>query len=212
MKLKVFDINGKEKREIEVSDGVFGIEPNRYTIYEAIKNELANKRVGTSSTKTKAEVAGSGAKPWRQKGTGRASFGTKRNPVWVHGGIAFGPKPRDYSYTLPKKIKRLAYRSVFSAKNSSDCLMVIENFNLPTGRTKDLLAIVNVLLKNKENKKSSFIVTDKDFMRKRAGKNLPWLNCMSYLRLNVHDLYYSPTVLITEDAVTELNKMLINKE
>lgn len=113
MKLKVVDINGKEKKEIDVSDEVFGIVPNRHSIYESIKNELANKRVGTSSTKTKAEVAGSGAKPWRQKGTGRASFGTKRNPVWVHGGVAFGPKPRDYSYTLPKKVKKLAYRSVF---------------------------------------------------------------------------------------------------
>ncbi|HOV14422.1 MAG TPA: 50S ribosomal protein L4 [Spirochaetota bacterium] len=209
MKLKVFDIKGKEKKEIEVSDEIFGIQPNRFCIYEAIKNELANKRQGTSSTKTKAEVSGSGAKPWRQKGTGRASFGTKRNPVWVHGGIAFGPKPRDYSYTLPKKVKTLAYKSVFSGKTSTNNLVVVENIDLSTGKTKDLVSIVSLFLKDKENKKSSFIVTDKDFMLKRAGRNLSWLKCMSYMRLNVHDLYYSPTVLITEDAITELNKLLL---
>ncbi len=212
MKLKVVDINGKEKKEIDVSDEVFGIVPNRHSIYESIKNELANKRVGTSSTKTKAEVAGSGAKPWRQKGTGRASFGTKRNPVWVHGGVAFGPKPRDYSYTLPKKVKKLAYRSVFSSKNSLGSLLVVENFDFQSGKTKDLLSIVNVLSKNKEEKKSCFIVTDKDFMVKRAGRNLPWLNCMGYSRLNVHDLYYSHNLIVTEDAVVGLDKMLSDKE
>ena len=209
MKLKVLNIKGEQVREIEVSDDVFSVQSNRHSIYESIKNELANKRVGTSSTKTKAEVSGSGAKPWRQKGTGRASFGTKRNPVWVHGGVAFGPKPRDFSYTLPKKVKTLAYKSVFSLKYSKGSLIVVEKFDLPTGKTRDFVEIVDILLKEKENKKASFIVTDKDIMVKRAARNLKLLKCMSYLRLNVHDLYYSDTIIITEDSILELEKMLL---
>lgn len=209
MKLKVLNIKGEQVREIEVSDDVFSVQSNRHSIYESIKNELANKRVGTSSTKTKAEVSGSGAKPWRQKGTGRASFGTKRNPVWVHGGVAFGPKPRDFSYTLPKKVKTLAYKSVFSLKYSQGSLIVVEKFDLPTGKTRDLVEIIDILLKEKENKKASFIVTDKDIMVKRAARNLKLLKCMSYLRLNVHDLYYSDTIIITEDSILELEKMLL---
>jgi len=209
MKLKVLNIKGEQVREIEVSDDVFSVQSNRHSIYESIKNELANKRVGTSSTKTKAEVSGSGAKPWRQKGTGRASFGTKRNPVWVHCGVAFGPKPRDFSYTLPKKVKTLAYKSVFSLKYSQGSLIVVEKFDLPTGKTRDLVEIIDILLKEKENKKASFIVTDKDIMVKRAARNLKLLKCMSYLRLNVHDLYYSDTIIITEDSILELEKMLL---
>ena len=117
MKIKIFDIKGKEKKEIELKDDIFSIKPNKAVIYEVIKNELANKRQGTSSTKTKAEIRGTGKKPFKQKGSGRARVGTRRNPVWRGGGVAFGPKPRDYSYPVNKKIKRLAYKSILSLKN-----------------------------------------------------------------------------------------------
>ncbi|OHD14108.1 MAG: 50S ribosomal protein L4 [Spirochaetes bacterium GWD1_27_9] len=206
MKIKVIDINGVEKREIEVSDSVFNIEPNKNAIYESVKNELANKRQGTHSTKTKAEVAGSGTKPWKQKGTGRARVGTKRNPVWTHGGVAFGPKPRDYSYTIPKKVKQLAYRSVLSDKLIEKKMFVIEGFSFTTGKTKDLLGIVNNILKGE---KSAFIVTDKDALLKRAGRNVSWLKCLSYSRLNVCDLFYATNLLITEESIMNLNSMLL---
>ena len=204
MKAKVIDIKGKENNQIELSDYVFNIKPNRHVIYEAIKNELANKRQGTSSTKTKGEVKGSGKKPWRQKGTGRARVGTRRNPVWTGGGIAFGPKPRDYSYVLPKKIKRLAIRSILSLKNINGKLKVIENFEIENGKTKEIKLIFSPIFKDE---KSALILTNNDntILIKRAGRNLPWLNCLSFNKLSAHALYYSKNIAITEDAVNELN-------
>jgi large subunit ribosomal protein L4 len=206
MKLKVIDFNGVEKKEIDVNDDVFNIQPNRYAIYEAIKNELANKRQGTSSTKKKSEVSGSGAKPWKQKGTGRARSGHKRSPLWIHGGVAFGPKPRDYSYVLPKKVKNLAFRSLFSQKNSLNNLLVLESFPVKEGKTKELLTVLKNLKKYSE--KISLIVTDKDELVKRSGRNLPLVNCLSFSRLNVHDLYYSESILITEESIMGLNTLL----
>ena len=205
MKAAIIDINGKEKSQIELNDEVFNINPNRHVIYEAIKNELANRRQGTSSTKTKGEVKGSGAKPWKQKGTGRARVGTKRNPVWTGGGVAFGPKPRDYSYKLPKKVKRLAIRSILSLKNKEGNLKIIENFSLKEPKTKEVNLIFKPIL-NEE--KSSLILTNSDstLLIKRAGRNLPWLRCLSFNRMNAHTLYYSKNIVIAEDAVNELNK------
>ncbi len=206
MKLKVYDLTGQIKKDIEVSDDFFGIEPNRYAIYEVIKNELANARQGTSSVKTRGEVKGSSTKPWKQKGTGRARVGTKRNPIWRHGGVAFGPKPRDFSYSVPKKVKALAYKSIFSYKNIKNELMVIEDFNVDSGKTKDFLNITkSVLTKDK----TSFILTDKDTLLKRASKNLPWVVHLTYSRLNMHDLFYSKKILITESAVMGLNDMFL---
>jgi len=205
MKAKVLDINGKEKKEIELNDEIFNIKPNRYAIYEAIKNELANRRHGTHSTKTKAEVSGSGAKPHKQKGTGRARVGTKRNPVWYKGGIAFGPKPRDYSYVLPKKIKRLAFKSILSMKSNEGNLKLIENFKLKEPKTKEMRSIFNPILN--QGKTSLILINNDDsIMIKRAGKNLPWLSCLSFNRMDAHTLYYSKNLVITEDAANELNK------
>ena len=204
MKAKVIDIKGKENNQIELNDYVFNIKPNRHVIYEAIKNELANKRQGTANTKTKGEVRGSGKKPWRQKGTGRARVGTRRNPVWTGGGIVFGPKPRDYSYPLPKKVKRFAIRSILSLKNINGKLKVIENFKIENGKTKEIKVIFSPIFKNE---KSALILANNDnaALIKRAGRNLPWLNCLSFNRLSAHALYYSKNIVITEDAVNELN-------
>ena len=205
MKAKVMDISGKEIKDIDLNDKVFNITPNRFAIYEAIKNELANRRHGTHSTKTKAEVSGSGAKPHKQKGTGRARVGTKRNPVWYHGGIAFGPKPRDYSYVLPKKVKRLAFKSILSMKNKEGKLKVIENFKLKEAKTKEMVNIFKPILKQE---KSTLILFNNDdsVMIKRAGKNLPWLTCINYNRMDARTLHYSKNITITEEAALELNK------
>jgi len=204
MKAKVVDINGKDVKEIELNDDVFNIDPNESVIYEAIKNELANKRQGTASTKTKSEVSGSGAKPWKQKGTGRARVGTKRNPVWTGGGVAFGPKPRDYSYKLPKKVKRLAFRSILSLKNKEGNLKIIDNFSLKEGKTKEFIKIFKPIL---NEKKSSLILSDGDssLMIKRAGRNLPWIRCLSFNRMDAHTIFYSNELVLTVDAVEGLN-------
>lgn len=207
MKANVLDIKGNVKNQIDLNDEIFNIEPKKYVIYEAIKNELANKRQGNACTKTKAEVAGSGIKPHKQKGTGQARVGTKRNPVWRGGGIAFGPKPRDYSYVLPKKVKRAAYRSILSLKLKEGNLKIIENFTLDSGKTKDFKAIFSPIL---NSEKSSFIITDDDksIKIKRAGRNLPWLNFLSFKRMNAHALYYSKNIILTEEAVLGINELL----
>jgi len=208
MKIKVVDIKGKEKKEIELNDNIFNIKPNKSVIYEAIKNELANKRQGTSSCKTKAEVRGSGAKPYRQKGTGRARVGTKRNPVWRGGGVAFGPKPRDFSYRINKKMKNLAYRSILSLKNIEGKLKVIENFELENNKTKEMVNIFKNII-NEE--KTAVILNDNNssIYIKRAGKNIPWLRCLNYNRMNAHSLYYARNIVLTEDAANSLNEFLV---
>jgi len=207
MKAKVVDLNGKELREIDLLDDVFSIEPNKSVIYEAIKNELANLRQGTSSTKTKAEVSGTGKKPWKQKGTGRASFGTSRNPVWRHGGIAFGPKPRDFSYSIPKKVKTLAYKSIFSLKNLEKNMVILDKLVVENGKTKDLRIQVSKLL---NESKVSIILSgsESDKLIKRAGNNLPNLTCLNYNMLTAHALYYSEKVLLTEESAKLLGDYL----
>ena len=133
MQTKVFDMAGKQVGEIELSDAIFGIEPNEAVVHDVVKNHLANCRQGTQSSLTRAEVSGGGIKPWRQKGTGRARQGSIRAPQWTHGGIVFAPKPRDYSYTLNKKVKRLALKSVLSAKAQEENIVVIDEIKLDAG-------------------------------------------------------------------------------
>ena len=144
-KVSVYDMNGKTVGEIELSDAVFGIEPNQVVLHAAVVNYLANQRQGTQSTLTRAEVSGGGKKPWRQKGTGRARQGSTRSPQWRHGGIAFGPKPRDYRYALNKKVKRLAMLSALSAKAQSGDLIVVDSIETAEYKTKTMLAILNSL-------------------------------------------------------------------
>ena len=148
MEKKVYSIDGKELRTINLDDKVFGLPVNDDVIYYAITNELANRRVGTACTKTRAEVHGSNAKPYKQKGTGHARRGDKKSPINVGGGTIFGPKPRDYSYAMPKKAKRLAMKSILSLQAQSDRLTVVEDFTVESGKTKDLLKILNNFVKD----------------------------------------------------------------
>jgi len=208
MEKKVLSTDGKEIRSIELADDVFGREVSDGAIYYAIRNELANMRVGTASTKTRAEVRGSGAKPWSQKGTGRARSGHRRSPLWVGGGIVFGPKPRDYSYTMPKKMKRAAMKSILSMKAQDDSLMVIEDFSIESGKTKDLAAI----LKNfTDGTRTVMILKDDDALLKRAGRNIPWLTTLSFNRLRAHDLFYGRKLIVLESAVKNLNEFYAAK-
>lgn len=203
MEKKVLSTDGKEIRSVELSDEVFGREVSEGAIYYAIRNELANMRVGTASTKTRAEVRGSGAKPWSQKGTGRARAGHRRSPVWVGGGTVFGPKPRDYSYTMPKKMKRAAMKSILSLKAKEDALVVIEDFSVESGKTRDLAGI----LKNfNGSERMVLILKDDDALTKRAARNIPWLTTLSYNRLRAHDIFYGRKLLVLESAVKNLNE------
>ena len=205
MVVKVYGIDGSEQRNIDLADEVFNRSVSTGSIYHAIRNELANLRVGTASTKTRSEVRGSGTKPWRQKGTGRARAGTRQSPVWVGGGVAFGPKPRDYSYKVPKKLKRLAFKSVLSQKIQEDRLMVVEDFTVESGKTRELVKILKGLMPENGNR-AAIVISGEDSMLKRAGRNVPGLSILSYNRLRVHDLFYAGTVIVFEKAAEELGR------
>lgn len=201
MEKKVYSVDGKELRTITLDDNVFGLPVNEDVIYYAINNELANKRVGTACTKGRAEVHGSNAKPYKQKGTGNARRGDKKSPLLRGGGVIFGPKPRDFSYELPKKVKRLAMKSILSEKAQSDRLTIVEDFTVESGKTKDLISILNHFVKDE---RTVIVLKDDDSMIKRAGKNIPTLSFLSFNRLRAHDLFYGRKIIMLESAAKNL--------
>lgn len=202
MEKKVYSVDGKELRTITLDDKVFGLPVNEDVIYYAITNELANKRVGTACTKDRSEVHGSNAKPYKQKGTGRARRGDKKSPLTRGGGVVFGPKPRDFSFTLPKKVKRLAMKSILSMKAQNDTLTVIEDFTVESGKTKDLVSI----LKNfTAEGRVVIVLKDDDAKIKQAGRNIPTVSFLSYNRLRAHDLFYGRKVIMLESAAKNLS-------
>jgi large subunit ribosomal protein L4 len=203
MNCVVYSIEGKELRNVELDETVFGVPVNEDLIWYAINNELANRRQGNASTKDRGEVHGSNAKPYKQKGTGRARRGDKKSPVLVGGGVVFGPRPRDYSYAIPKKAKRLALKSILSLKAHSDTLKIVEDFSIDSGKTGDLAK----LLRNfGEDQRTVIILKDDDPKLKRAAANIPWLSYLSYSRLNAHELFYGRRVLMLETAAKNLNE------
>jgi len=209
MNLKVYSKEGKELRTMVLDDTVFGLPVNEDLIWYAINNELANRRQGNASTKGRAEVHGSNAKPYKQKGTGRARRGDKKSPILVGGGVIFGPKPKDYSYSMPKKAKRQALKTILSLKAQSDTLKIIEDFSIESGKTKDLAK----LLGNFEpGLRTVLILKDDDTMLKRAAANIPWLKYLSYNRLEAHELFYGRQVLMLETAAKNLNEFYGAKE
>ena len=204
----VLNLDGSNKGEIELRDDVFGIKVSEGSIYHALRNEMANRRVGTASTKTRSEVQGSSRKPWRQKGTGRARSGRRRSPIWVGGGIVFGPKPRNYSYRVPKKVKHLAIKSILTLKNREDRLKIVEDFDIVTGKTKDLVKILKNLV---PDERTVLILADEAPLVKRAGANIPWLNFLSFQRLCVHDMFYGKNLLMLETAAKRINELYGSK-
>ena len=202
MEKKVYSTSGKELRTITLDDKVFGLPVNDDVIYYAITNELANRRVGTACTKTRAEVHGSNNKPYKQKGTGNARRGDKKSPITVGGGTIFGPKPRDFSYSIPKKEKRLAMKSILSAHAQGDRLTVVEDFTVESGKTKDLVAILKNFAKDE---RTVLILKDDDAKVKQAARNIKNLTFLSYNRLNAHDLFYGRKIIALESAVKNLS-------
>jgi large subunit ribosomal protein L4 len=211
MERKVVSLKGKELRSIELSDAVFGLPENNDVIYYAINNELANKRLGTACTKDRGEVHGSNRRPYAQKGTGRARQGDVKSPVYVGGGTAFGPKPRDFSYVLPKKVKRLALKTILSLKARDGSLSVVEDFTVDTGKTKDFVKKIEAIASDKDATRTVLILKDDDAEVKRAGRNLPWLSFLSYNRLRAHDLFYGRKVIVLESAAKSLNEFYGDK-
>lgn len=211
MKTNVFSIDGSQSaKTIELNDEVFNREVSEGTIYYAVNNELANRRVGTASTKTRGEVKFSNAKPYRQKGTGNARAGDRKSPIWVGGGTIFGPKPRDYSYALPKKMKRLAMKSLLSKGFQEERLVVVEDFSIESGKTKEL----NQILKNfvADEKRTVLILGDDDTMTRRAARNIPYLRVLSYNRLSAKELLYGRKLLVLESAAKGLNEFYGDKQ
>ncbi len=202
MNRTVYSIDGKELRQIDLDDSVFGLPANEDVIWYAINNELANLRLGTASTKDRAEVHGSNAKPYKQKGTGRARRGDKKSPIMVGGGVVFGPKPRDFSYAMPKKAKRLAMKSILSMKIQDDRLKIVEDFTVDSSKTKDLVKILRSL---GADERTVVVLKDNDSKVKLAGRNVPWLSFLSFDKLRAHDLFYGRRVIMLETAAKNLS-------
>jgi len=203
MDKKVYSVDGKELRTITLDDSVFGLPVNDDVIYYAITNELANKRVGTACTKTRAEVHGSNNKPYKQKGTGNARRGDKKSPITVGGGTIFGPKPKDYSYSIPKKEKRLAMKSILSSHAHGDRLTVVEDFTIDSGKTKDLVKILSNFVKDE---RTVLILKDDDSNIKQAARNIKNLSFLAYNRLEAHTLFYGRKVIVLESAAKGLSE------
>lgn len=202
MILDKYSIDGTVVGKVELADSIFNTKVNDVLVYELIKAYNANLRQGTHSTKQRSEVRGGGAKPWRQKGTGRARQGTIRAVQWRGGGIAFGPKPRDYSYEIPKNMKREAFRSLFTIKVKEGSIRIIEDFKIPEGKTKEIARIGKAF-----NISKGLLLTDnEDSLIKRAIRNIPSFVYNNVKRLSGRDLFYSKTVLITETAVKYINE------
>ena len=209
MEKKVYSIDGKELRTINLDDKVFNLPVNEDVIYYAITNELANMRVGTACTKTRAEVHGSNAKPYKQKGTGNARRGDKKSPLCVGGGTIFGPKPRDYSYAIPKKEKRLAMKTILSMRAQSDILTVVEDFTVESGKTKDLVKILDNFAKDT---RTVILLKDDDAKIKLAGRNIPTLSFLSFNRLRAHDLFYARKIIMLESAAKNLSEFYADEK
>ena len=200
---KLFNMAGQQIGEIELSEGIFGIEPNEAVVHEVVKNHLANRRQGTQSTLTRAEVSGGGKKPWRQKGTGHARQGSTRAPQWTHGGIVFGPKPRDYSYELNKKVKRLALKSVLSAKAAMGAIVVIDELKMESVKTK---AMVEFLAKVGAEK--AIIVTPEvNETVIKSARNIPGVVTTTAKILSVYDIVNAKQLVIDKAALTIIEEV-----
>lgn len=206
MKLDIYNIEGKKtSKSISLDKDVFGIKSNDHVIYLVVKSELAAKRQGTSKSKSKSEVSGTGAKPWKQKGTGRARAGRLRNPSRVHGGTAFGPSPRQYSQKINKKVKKLARLSALSNKFSSGNVIVVDNLELETTKTSNVASMLKTLQIN--DKKVSFLSIEKDQNFYLSCRNIPMVNTYKVDDVSVYELMNSTTIILDKKSVEYLNTL-----
>ena len=203
-KVDVYNIEGKKVSDIELADNVFGIEPNENIVHSVLKNYLANQRQGTQNTKTRAEVSGGGKKPWRQKGTGRARQGSTRAPQWIKGGVALGPKPRSYRYTVNKKERRLAIRSVLSSKVLEKELTVLDKLELKEIKTKSMVKALQAL---KVEGKTLIILPENDKNVVMSARNIKGVKTISANNINVFDLLKYSNLILPVDTVKKLEEV-----
>jgi large subunit ribosomal protein L4 len=204
-KLDVLNVSGQKVSEIELNESIFGIEPNVPVMHEVVKNYLANQRQGTQSAKTRSEVRGGGRKPFRQKGTGNARQGSIRAPHYVGGGISFAPKPRSYRYSLPKKVKRLAFKSALSAKVRDNEIIVLDELLLDAPKTKDMIKILNNI--NVYGKKSIVITGDKNDNVVIASGNIKGVSTSFVGEVNVYELLNHDYCILTKNAIEKLEEV-----
>ena len=200
----IYNMAGEKVGEYQLSEAVFGIEPNEAVLHASVKNYLANQRQGTQSALTKGEVSYSTIKPWRQKGTGRARAGYKGSPVWYHGGVAFAPKPRDYSYSLNRKVKKLAFRSAFSAKVKDNEMMVIDQITMDEYKTKDIVKLLNAL---GVEKKALIVLPEVNEKVIKSAANIPGVKTAVVGSLNVYDILNYNNFIIAAEAVEKLEEV-----
>ena len=202
--IKVLNMAGAEVGTVELNDGIFGIEPNTAVVHEVVKNHLANCRQGTQSALTRAEVSGGGKKPWRQKGTGHARQGSTRAPQWTHGGIVFAPKPRDYSYVLNKKVKRLALKSVLSAKAAEGSLVVVDAVKLDAIKTADFRKFLDAV---KVEGKAVVVTPEKDDIVVKSARNIPGVVTTTATILSVYDILNAKYLVIDQRALATIEEV-----
>ena len=203
-KTNVYDMTGKQVGEIELSEAVFGIEPNEAVVHDVVKNHLANCRQGTQSALTRAEVSGGGIKPWRQKGTGRARQGSTRAPQWTHGGVVFAPKPRDYSYTLNKKVKKLAMKSALSAKAQEGNVVVIDSIKVEEIKTKSFKAFLKAV---DCDCKALVVTAENDQLVVKSARNIPGVLVTFANLINVYDILNAKKFVVDQAALAKIEEV-----
>ena len=203
-KINVYNIEGKKVKDIELNESIFGIKPNEKVVHIALVNYMANQRQGTANTKTRAEVSGGGKKPWRQKGTGRARQGSIRAPQWIKGGIALGPKPRDYSYRINKKEKQLAIKSVLSSKVLENNLVVVDKLELKEIKTKNMVKALENL---KVEGKTLILLPEKNENVQKSARNIEGVKTSLTSTINIHDLLNYNKLILTVDSIKKLEEV-----
>jgi large subunit ribosomal protein L4 len=199
----LFNKEGKKVGDVELAENVFGVEPNAYAVHQVVVALLANKRQGNQSAKTRSEVSGGGIKPWRQKGTGRARQGSIRSPQWVHGGIVFAPKPRDYRVSVPKSMRRVAMKSALSSKVVENEIIVLEGLDFEAPKTKEVIKMLAAL----KTKKALIVVAESNENVYKSVRNIEGVSVIPANNLNVYDILKYDNFIITKDAVSKIEEV-----
>ncbi|WP_125153921.1 50S ribosomal protein L4 [Clostridium rectalis] len=199
----LFNKEGQKVGDIQLAEGVFGIEVNQYALHQVVVAQLANKRQGTQSAKTRSEVSGGGIKPWRQKGTGRARQGSIRAPQWIHGGVVFAPKPRDYRVSIPKSMRRVAMKSALTSKVLDNQMVVLENLELESPKTKEMVKILNAF----DAKKTLIVTAESNENIYKSARNLGEVAVLPVNNLNVYDILKYDKFIVTKDAVSKIEEV-----
>jgi large subunit ribosomal protein L4 len=199
----LFNREGQKVGDMQLSDNVFAVEVNESVLHQVVVAQLANKRQGTQSAKTRAEVSGGGKKPWRQKGTGRARQGSTRAPQWIHGGIVFAPKPRDYRMAIPKSMKRVAMKSALTSKVNDNSILVLESLELETPKTKEIVKMLGAL----EAKKALIVVSESNDVVYKSVRNIEGATVIPVNNLNVYDILKHDKFIVTKEAVEKIEEV-----